>query len=156
MTHMKVFTIGTLLFGSVLLAGCSQQAAQPETNDATLDSSAAGGTVLEGSGAEVGAADQPLEATGEVKEFIVEGSKMKFEPNEMRVKKGDTVRVVYKNVEGFHDFVLDEFDVKTAQLEEGKEETVEFVADQAGSFEYYCSVGEHREMGMVGTLIVEE
>jgi len=33
--------------------------------------------------------------------------------------------------------------------------SVEFVADQEGAFEYYCSVGNHRQQGMKGTLIVE-
>ena len=32
---------------------------------------------------------------------------------------------------------------------------VEFVASIAGTFEYYCSVGEHRAKGMKGNLIVE-
>ncbi len=92
---------------------------------------------------------------GEVKEFVVNGNDFKFDVTEIRVKAGDKVRVVFKNTGGFHDFVLDEFAVKTAQLKDGAEETVEFVADVAGTFEYYCSVGKHREMGMVGKLIVE-
>ena len=91
-----------------------------------------------------------------VKTFTVEGSSFKFSPSNMTVKKGDTVRVTFKNTSGFHDWVLDEFNVRTKQIAAGAEETVEFVADKAGSFEYYCSVGSHRQMGMVGTLIVEE
>lgn len=93
---------------------------------------------------------------GEVKVFTIEGSNFKFLPNSMTVKKGDTVRVVFKNTGGFHDFVIDEFNVATKQINGGSEETVEFVADKAGSFEYYCSVGSHRQMGMVGTLTVQE
>lgn len=92
---------------------------------------------------------------GQVKEFTVDGSNFKFVPVEMKVKKGDTVRVVFKNVGGFHDFVVDEFDVKTSQIGEGEEEEVEFVASKTGTFEYYCSVGQHRKNGMVGKLIVE-
>ncbi len=92
---------------------------------------------------------------GTVKEFTVEGSNFKFSVAEMRVKKGDAVKVVFKNVEGFHDWVIDEFNTKTKQLKAGEQETIEFVADKLGTFEYYCSVGEHRKMGMVGKLIVE-
>src|SRR3989344_1215673 len=92
---------------------------------------------------------------GAVKEFTVEGSPFKFVPNVINVKKGDTVRVTFKNVTGTHDFVIDEFDVRTNQIGEGEEEEVEFIADKAGTFEYYCSVGNHRAMGMVGKLIVE-
>ncbi len=92
----------------------------------------------------------------EVKEFTVRGNNFEFDVTEMRVNKGDTVRVTFVNEEGMHDWMLDEFDVGTPILQAGGSETVEFVADQAGKFEYYCSVGDHRQMGMVGTLIVEE
>ncbi|PLX25232.1 hypothetical protein C0580_03015 [Candidatus Parcubacteria bacterium] len=91
----------------------------------------------------------------EVQEFRVVGTNFDFSEKEIRVKKGDTVRIVFVNEEGFHDWVVDEFDAATKQIQEGNQETIEFVADQAGEFEYYCSVGQHREMGMVGTLIVE-
>src|SRR3989344_7157827 len=83
-------------------------------------------------------------AEGTVKEFTVEGSPFKFVPNVIKVKKGDTVRVTFKNVTGNHDFVIDEFEVQTNQIGEGEEEEVEFVADKVGTFEYYCSVGNHR------------
>ncbi|MFN2312139.1 MAG: plastocyanin/azurin family copper-binding protein, partial [Spirochaetia bacterium] len=35
-------------------------------------------------------------------------------------------------------------------------QTVEFVADRAGSFEFYCSVPGHRQAGMYGTFVVVE
>lgn len=91
----------------------------------------------------------------EVKEIIVEGSPFKFMPAEIRVKKGQTVKVVFKNTAGMHDFVIDEFSVKTKVIKAKESETVEFVADKIGTFEYYCSVGEHRANGMKGNLIVE-
>jgi plastocyanin len=56
---------------------------------------------------------------------------------------------------GTHDFKIDEFNVATNQIPAGSSEIVEFVADKSGSFEYYCSVGRHREMGMKGTLVVQ-
>jgi plastocyanin len=92
---------------------------------------------------------------GDVKAFTVTGDNFAFDLKEMKVKKGDRVRVTFKNAEGFHDFRLDEFSVATAKVAAGGEETVEFTADKAGTFEYYCSVGKHRQMGMKGNLIVE-
>ena len=92
---------------------------------------------------------------GTVKEFIVTGSNFKFTPTEMRVKQGDTVRVTFKNSTGTHDWKLDEFKAATKVLQGGQEETVEFVASKTGTFEYYCSVGTHRQMGMKGSLVVE-
>ena len=92
----------------------------------------------------------------DAKEFTVSGSNFSFTPKTLTVKKGDKVKITFKNTGGFHDFKIDEFKVATAQIQGGNEETVEFVADKAGSFEYYCSVGKHRAMGMVGTLTVTE
>jgi plastocyanin len=90
-----------------------------------------------------------------VKAFTVTGNNFAFDLKEMKVKKGDRVRVTFKNAEGFHDWRLDEFTAATQKLQAAQEETVEFVADKAGTFEYYCSVGKHRAMGMKGNLIVE-
>ncbi len=89
------------------------------------------------------------------KEFTLTASNFSYDVKNIRVKQGDTVRVTLKIAEGFHDFVLDGYNVRTKQLSVGKEETIEFVADKKGEFEYYCSVGNHRQMGMVGKLIVE-
>lgn len=126
----------------------------PETETASTTemevSSSTSSTEAGAAGAAAGA------ATSQVKSFTVEGSSMKFVPATMTVKKGDTVKVTFKNVNGFHDFVIDEFKVKTKQFQSPGEEVVEFVVDKAGSFEYYCSVGKHREMGMKGTLTVTE
>ncbi len=90
-----------------------------------------------------------------VKEFTVDGSNFKFEPATMSVNKGDKVKITFKNTGGFHDFVIDELSVKTKQIGANASETVEFTADKVGNFEYYCSVGNHRGMGMKGTLTVK-
>jgi plastocyanin len=93
--------------------------------------------------------------TGEVREFTVSGSNFQFSPSTIRVNEGDTVRITFQNQGGTHDWVIDEFNARTPVIQAGQSETIEFVADRAGTFEYYCSVGTHRQMGMVGTLIVE-
>lgn len=115
------------------------------------------GTEVDLSGDMIGGdAEAGIDIDANVKEFTVIGGNFEFSPSNMTVKKGDTVRITFRNNEGFHDFVIDEFDVATTQIQGGAEEVVEFVADEAGSFEYYCSVGQHRQMGMKGTLIVTE
>ena len=93
--------------------------------------------------------------TGEVKTFTVSGSNFAFSPKEIKVKKGDKIKVIFKNTGGTHDWVLDEFSVRTAQIKDGESAEVSFIADKAGTFEFYCSVGSHRAMGMKGSLIVE-
>lgn len=91
-----------------------------------------------------------------VKTFDVTGTPFKFEPNEIKVKKGDTVRINFKNMEGFHDLTIADLNIKTKQIQAGQTDTVEFVADRAGTFDMMCSVPTHADKGMVGKFIVEE
>ncbi len=171
----------THLFGSLALAvlitagaGCAadsnvQVEVEPGTPgmpgiEVEVDAGAAGGTQLEGTPAVNDTPDADINLDAEVgaevmiggtKSFTVIGDNFKYDVKELRVKKGDTVRLTFRNAEGFHDLKIDEFGVDTGKLQAGGENTVEFVADEAGTFEYYCSVGSHRAMGMVGQLIVE-
>ncbi len=93
-------------------------------------------------------------AEGTVKTFEIDASNFKFAPNTMSVNEGDMVKITFKNSQGFHDFVLDEFNVKSKTLPTGQTEEIQFVAGKKGTFEYYCSVGNHRAMGMTGKLTV--
>ncbi len=145
---------------------------QPKTDDANIEGSVGGdGTTAENNGLppggmETGEFPEPGSgtgvgtgvdvSTGTVKEFTVTGSSFSFSPSTMTVKKGDRVKVTFVNSGGMHDWKLDEFNAATPVIQGGGSATVEFVADKAGSFEYYCSVGTHRQMGMKGTLTVTQ
>ena len=87
--------------------------------------------------------------------FDINGGSFFFVPNEIHVKKGDTVKINFTNVGGFHDFTLDEFNVKIGPTQGGETKSAQFVADKTGTFEFYCSVGKHRQLGQKGTLYVE-
>jgi plastocyanin len=87
--------------------------------------------------------------------FTLDSFSYGYSEAELRVKKGDTVTIILTNSGGFHDWVVDEFAAATEKISTGDTTTVTFVADEAGTFEYYCSVGNHRQQGMVGNLIVE-
>ncbi|MEK7187180.1 MAG: cupredoxin domain-containing protein [Patescibacteria group bacterium] len=100
--------------------------------------------------------ETPIQDEVIIREFTIEAKKFSFTPSEIKVKKGETVKITLKNVEGVHNWKLDEFSAGTKNLQAGQEETIEFVADKTGEFEYHCSVGNHRQLGMVGTLTVEE
>ena len=87
--------------------------------------------------------------------FTVSGGNFYFTPNTLKVKEGDTVTITFKNSGGMHNLKIDEFNVATPVIQSGAEDKVTFIANKKGSFEYYCSVGNHRQMGMKGTLTVE-
>jgi plastocyanin len=103
-----------------------------------------------------------VEGSGEVKEFymesfteIIDGNYFpQYSLKEIRVNEGDTVRIAINTTSGTHDFNLDEFGV-SENTPTGEVTIVEFVAGEAGSFEYYCSLPNHRANGHWGTLIVE-
>ncbi len=133
-----------------------------EETDATDDAAAAGGIMLEGSvttDAAGAAADVDTSMEADIDPDLVtievSGTNFAFDKEVIRVKEGQTVRVVFTSESGFHDWVVDEFSAATAQVQTGGVTEVTFVADKKGSFEYYCSVGAHRANGMVGQLIVE-
>lgn len=119
----------------------------PETPVAQSGATATGG---EPAGAGVGTAAKVVT----VKEFRVVGQSYSFSPATLAVNKGDRVKITFKDDDGFHDLRINGYEVGTERVNTGGEAIVEFTADKTGSFEYYCSVGNHREKGMVGTLTV--
>ena len=89
--------------------------------------------------------------------FIGVGGEIDGQVNpELQANVGDTVVITLVNDDGNrHDIMINEFNVATPVFgETGREETISFTADQDGSFFYYCSVGNHRQAGMEGQLIV--
>jgi uncharacterized cupredoxin-like copper-binding protein len=95
------------------------------------------------------------EVTSGVVEITVQNDGFDFFPSEIRVTEGVTVRLNFENTGGQHDWVLDAFDAATEVIRLGQSETIEFVADRAGEYEFYCSVPGHRARGMWGDFIVE-
>jgi len=77
-----------------------------------------------------------------------------FNPNEIRINAGQEAQLQFTSVSGFHDFNIDELGI-SRQLSTSGTTTIELKVDQPGSYTFYCSVGNHRALGMEGTLIVE-
>ena len=122
------------------------------TNDRN-DNTAAQGSTGSGQDSSGQGAGTPSQQT--VKTYIVAARNFSYSIDEIRVKKDDIVKIDFRSVDGFHDWVVDEFDARTARVDTGGTASIQFKADKVGIFEFYCSVGNHRQMGMVGRLIVE-
>lgn len=97
----------------------------------------------------------PAVTDAEVRIIEVSGEPFSFAPNQIKIKKGEKVAVKFTNTEGFHDFVIDELSVKTQVIPQGQSEQVMIPTETAGTYVFYCSVGDHRTRGMVGALIIE-
>ncbi len=77
-----------------------------------------------------------------------------FNPNTIRVKQGDSVKLRLVSSDSPHTFTIDELSVDQ-EFTFGKDADVVFAADKKGTFQFYCAVPGHKEDGMTGTLIVE-
>ncbi len=148
---MKNTIIIVVIVALLALGGWYYMSTQnaPASNDTTQ-------TVDQGASSPATGADANALPTGPVKEFTVTGSNYAFAPATLSVQKGDHVKITFVNSGGMHDFVIDGFNVRTKTVQSGAQDVVEFDATQSGTFEYYCSVGNHRAMGMKGTLTVTE
>lgn len=151
---------------ALIAAGCNSSptntnttpppAASTNTMDDSMDMDSDTSGITTPNPSPAPAATPPAAAPGKTVEVTVIGKNFGFEPGTIKVKKGDKVKIIFQNQTGTHDWVVDEFTgARTKIIQGGQTDTITFVADKAGTFEYYCSVGSHRQMGMKGSLIVE-
>ena len=94
-------------------------------------------------------------ASNHIKEFTVVAKRYKFDPAEIRVKQGDTVRIILAPQDATHGFMIKEYNINIS-AKKGETKQVEFLADKTGTFVFRCSVfcglGHFK---MQGKLIVE-
>ena len=102
-------------------------------------------------------ADVPEQSSEIQPETItISGSEFKYEPAAISAKVGQSVTVTYTNTGKYpHNFVVDELGIKSQTIKPGETETFTFIPSKAGTFAFYCSLPNHREKGMVGTLSVQ-
>ena len=98
--------------------------------------------------------DEPTEQALAPVSFNLNATNFAYSQNSLTVKEGQEVTINLNITEGFHDFKIDGV-VQTQASGEGSSQVAKFTAPKKGTYEFYCSVGSHRGMGMVGTLIVE-
>lgn len=91
----------------------------------------------------------------EGEELTVEGEEFSYSPSKLKVKPG-VVTITFKNVgEMGHDLVFEDLEAATKVISPGEEETVTVEIKEQGTYVFYCSVGNHRQLGMEGELVVE-
>lgn len=105
----------------------------------------------------------PVPTVAETKEvplssgtISIEAGAHYYKPNILKLKKGEKVTLKFKAVDMMHNFNIDELGLKIPLTKSGDEVSVDFTPTKSGEFEYYCSIGQHRQLGQVGKLIVED
>lgn len=100
--------------------------------------------------------DMINDATEQVVELML--SDYSFTPSKLTAKAGSTLRVKLDTTKGMHDFVIDDLNVQSKTMSSGEsdEVVINIPSDAKGkSYEFYCSIMNHRQMGMKGTLVIE-
>jgi len=82
---------------------------------------------------------EELEASGKLVEISMEAKKFEFVPDLVEVNQGDTVRITAVSTDVKHGLAIEEYGIREKLLPNEPVE-IEFVADKAGEFNYYCSV----------------
>ncbi len=108
------------------------------------------GRVINVAGYNLADPDPGVWVIGEGRPFSNEGL------NEIRVKQGETVTLRLTSMDVVHGFTLPEYNISEI-LYPGDMVIVEFLADESGDFEFYCSAQScgRGHLEMKGKLIVE-
>jgi len=91
-----------------------------------------------------------------IKEFNIVADRSMYRPSIIEVNEGDYVRLIMYSSDTDTGFVLPAYGINE-YLEENNYKTIEFVADQAGTFTFYSNVYSGPDTkNMNGKLIVSE
>lgn len=150
-----VGVVVVLALGAFVGMKVMNKSTEPAANDQMMmnNNESMTGTTTTPSAApsEVMAAD-----TSAVKEITMDAGSFYYSVKTIEVKKGQKVKITMTSKDMMHDFNIDELNVHMPDVKSGETDSIEFTADKVGTFEYYCSVGQHRKMGQVGKIIVTE
>jgi plastocyanin len=97
------------------------------------------------------------DTSGIHRELTIEMYNHGYSRETIRARAGETWDITLLGMEGSHNLVIDELNVISETIGEEEETvvTIEMPTDPAeDGYIYYCSVADHRELGMEGRLIV--
>ncbi|MDO8660958.1 MAG: cupredoxin domain-containing protein [Candidatus Woesearchaeota archaeon] len=141
---MKVFVVFAVL---VLLVGCvsqpviseKQTSAVPEQAPLQPAESASSDIQVKDTTSPQTPVESTPEVASSVREFLVSAKNFEFLPSTIEVNKGDTVRLKIISGDTRHGITIQGYDIRK-ELPVNQEVVIEFLADKAGEFPFYCSV----------------
>jgi nitrosocyanin len=143
------FTLPIIL--AVFISGCVGQPPEANETTTTTTTETPTGTLV----ATNTATTAPTFSSGEIREFTIRERSFVIVPNTITVNRGDRVRITIMNTGGgAHDIFIDGYNIKSDTINSGQT-VVEFTADTAGTFDMWCTVENHKDLGMVGQFIVQ-
>ena len=112
--------------------------------------------LVNGRNGAVSVTENRSDSNQQVREIRVTARQWEFDPNPIKVKLGEKVRLIVKSEDVTHGMAIPEFGINEV-LPPGKEVVIEFQATKKGTFPFFCSVacGEGHA-GMRGSLVVTD
>ncbi len=105
-------------------------------------------------------ADEKMQQMAESDQTLdITMTNFEYSQNTINAKPGETITVNLSVGSGSHDFVIDELNVQSETLGGSSTGTVTFTVpeDAAGeTYAFYCSIGNHRSLGMEGQLVISQ
>lgn len=131
---------------------------QPEATQRSTSSNAAG-TSIAGSD-QSGQSDTAAQDPGiQDQNYVIDMFNYGYSIEQIKAAPGDTITIDLTSSNGTHDFVIDELNVRSDTINTGGNALVTFTIPESAAgqtYEFYCSIMNHRAQGMVGQLIISE
>jgi|AntRauTorckE6833_2_1112554.scaffolds.fasta_scaffold12670_1 plastocyanin len=125
-------------------------------SDGGSSGDSSGGTSSGGSGG--GSSGEDETPAPQTKSFTIDSFSFGYSLSTLNVSPGDVVTINLTNSGGKHDWVVGEISgARTAIINGGQSDSITFTVPQSAAgktYKFYCSVGNHRALGMEGNFVV--
>lgn len=161
-SKMPVIIIGVIIVLAIIgFAGMKvlNKTTQPATEEAmkmTAETTVTPSAPTQSVSASPSGEAMAAETSADEKVITMDAGSFYYSVKTINVKKGQKVKIIMTSKDMMHNLNIDELNVHLPITKAGETNTVEFTADKVGTFEYYCSVGQHRKLGQVGKITVTE
>jgi len=91
--------------------------------------------------------------TSDARLVEVESSNFTFEPERLRAGAGEELALALSSTDSPHDFAIDGLG-RVADVAGDETRTERLRIDDAGTYDFYCTIPGHRSAGMEGTIVI--
>jgi len=81
-----------------------------------------------------------IPSSAPLKEIRITAYEWGFDQEDVEIHKGDHVRIILTSRSGTHGLTLAAFGISSAPVSPGQEQEIDFIVNDAGTFDYFCNV----------------
>lgn len=158
----RIFSVALVIVGIIGLIGVAFLFldGDSDTEEANLNNPADVPATVNPMGSPDSVEDQNQVATEADQTYEIVMTDFSFSEEQINARPGETVTIDLSVQSGSHDFVIDEFNTRSQIIGSGQTDSITFTVPEdvapGTTYDYYCSVGNHRQLGMEGQLVIVE